>query len=735
MPATADDTRQPAHSVESSHPSLPSHSLSRSHSHSQSHSQSRSQNQSGGQSQSCVDEQHPQAIEIHSRDENATVMVSNVYGRLFQPPAAPADIPSSNTQPFDHVEMAAAADGQDHEQERQQGQDQDQKREKGQKEEEQAHMHCISTGATTSGLQSDGDAGGASIGMTDAPPTGPAAIELAVPRLKTPVLLPTQPQTVQNTVEIATKTPTSKNAAGPTGTEFLQAKGSRGGGSSRARAGRQGARSGRPPNINENPLLRRLECVMAVETGRLQMADACLQYEISARTFYRWVNSKSELIRLTGLSPEEFRNGVPTRRPVHVLMQRMPHKWRDRPSTPVGASASTVEKEGVGNMEKLQNDGQVLDANGGARMGDGGRSADAPMQLTRAVLPVVKKRRTGKRSARASREPIATPMTVGPLACSKEGEASAGHTGRKEEGATATIGANENRGDWRANGRGDVSNVVVGDTPSTNAGSPSGSPATVGKRRRTVELVNEQRDIDETEERDDTFPVAHRREERAAAATAAVNVGSCNSVGVVQGLNGSCGGLLKREEGNATTCTVNSGVRMHAYDHGNIGVATSCNPTATGRRQTRERGQLCIPESFVNKEYDTENPVATGLTLSTGKDGRTSSRNHDNKMPKSDSMPHSCYCRRTAVAAMTATASDVGTGTGADGKHRIVVSMGERKASFIWYPGTVTEDIKAVISRRFSLLPTVHWALFDHTEDEVVISPGVPSGCYNLIVL
>lgn len=70
-------------------------------------------------------------------------------------------------------------------------------------------------------------------------------------------------------------------------------------------------RPGRPPNINENSLMRRLECIMAVETGRMAMLDACQHYDISARTFYRWLRTKDRLIQLTGFTEDDFKNGPP----------------------------------------------------------------------------------------------------------------------------------------------------------------------------------------------------------------------------------------------------------------------------------------------------------------------------------------------------------------------------------------------------------------------------------------
>lgn len=57
--------------------------------------------------------------------------------------------------------------------------------------------------------------------------------------------------------------------------------------------------------------MRRLECVMAVESGRMTMLTACQQYDISARTFYRWLRNKDRLIELTGFTEDDFRNAPP----------------------------------------------------------------------------------------------------------------------------------------------------------------------------------------------------------------------------------------------------------------------------------------------------------------------------------------------------------------------------------------------------------------------------------------
>lgn len=76
-----------------------------------------------------------------------------------------------------------------------------------------------------------------------------------------------------------------------------------------------------------------------------------------------------------------------------------------------------------------------------------------------------------------------------------------------------------------------------------------------------------------------------------------------------------------------------------------------------------------------------------------------------------------------------------GNGSGSDfGKHRIEIMMGRRKVSIAWYEGARTEDIKAAISRRFALLPGTQWALMDKNLDEIVVSPGIPSGRYTLTV-
>lgn len=67
---------------------------------------------------------------------------------------------------------------------------------------------------------------------------------------------------------------------------------------------------GRPSNVNENPLIRRLECVLSVQTGRCSMTNACRAYDISARTFYRWLRDKPRLIQITGITEADFCSGA-----------------------------------------------------------------------------------------------------------------------------------------------------------------------------------------------------------------------------------------------------------------------------------------------------------------------------------------------------------------------------------------------------------------------------------------
>ncbi|KAI0563827.1 Trp repressor/replication initiator [Gracilaria domingensis] len=85
-------------------------------------------------------------------------------------------------------------------------------------------------------------------------------------------------------------------------------------------------RPGRPPNINENSLMRRLECIMAVDTGRMTMSEACQHFDISARTFYRWLRNKERLIELTGFTEDDFKHGPPPAERVALSDQihRMP---------------------------------------------------------------------------------------------------------------------------------------------------------------------------------------------------------------------------------------------------------------------------------------------------------------------------------------------------------------------------------------------------------------------------
>lgn len=85
--------------------------------------------------------------------------------------------------------------------------------------------------------------------------------------------------------------------------------------------GLSGRKRGRPPNINENSLIRRLECVLLVESGRVPLKEACQLYQISPRTFYRWLSSKDRLIQLTGHSQE---SAVKLQQAVHARLNADP---------------------------------------------------------------------------------------------------------------------------------------------------------------------------------------------------------------------------------------------------------------------------------------------------------------------------------------------------------------------------------------------------------------------------
>lgn len=72
----------------------------------------------------------------------------------------------------------------------------------------------------------------------------------------------------------------------------------------------------RIPQTNENTVQRRLECVLAVESGEITMSQACVAYDISSRTFYRWARSKSKLLELTTEKKEQAEAGSLTRQKI-----------------------------------------------------------------------------------------------------------------------------------------------------------------------------------------------------------------------------------------------------------------------------------------------------------------------------------------------------------------------------------------------------------------------------------
>ena len=89
---------------------------------------------------------------------------------------------------------------------------------------------------------------------------------------------------------------------------------------------------------------------MAVDSGRMTMLTACQQYDISARTFYRWLRNKERLIQLTGFTEEDFKNGtlqtdkeafpdqdahrMPPQRDVEANLPRLPNQPAVTPQDP-----------------------------------------------------------------------------------------------------------------------------------------------------------------------------------------------------------------------------------------------------------------------------------------------------------------------------------------------------------------------------------------------------------------
>lgn len=67
-------------------------------------------------------------------------------------------------------------------------------------------------------------------------------------------------------------------------------------------------------------------------------------------------------------------------------------------------------------------------------------------------------------------------------------------------------------------------------------------------------------------------------------------------------------------------------------------------------------------------------------------------------------------------------------------KHRIVVIHGADRKPIVWYDGALTADIKNIVMRHFKLPAGTFFTLRDHTGLEVTVSPGLPSGMYELLL-
>lgn len=387
---------------------------------------------------------------------------------------------------------------------------------------------------------------------------------------------------------------------------------------------------------------------MAVESGRMSMLSACQQYDISARTFYRWLRDKHRLIELTGFSEEDFRTNPP---------------WGPLPQQPPASHPQQADENHV----HLVHDPQPR-----------AESHDNLPRLSQ-PSPVVRKQSSNSASVAAVQTaPNGREMPLSYMGMKRRFP--------KGSDARAQYTTQEER--YRGGGGGGSASQAVyyarrsfTKMPSSkNMALQEGAAAVDRNVGRASSRMKRQHEWDQEPE-----PQFHGEER-------------------------TYGGIYEesRSDSPAEPYKRRKMIREQVLS----------GDEAIEVQQEDVRGDTMVDSPAHEVEYT--NGSGYGEKLRSHMGGRDVSQ----QRMAQRSGAHVQTGGRTAVDGIV---SDFG-------KHRIEIMMGRRKVSIAWYEGAQTEDIKAAISRRFALLPGTQWALMDKNLDEVIISPGVPSGRYTLTV-
>ena len=339
---------------------------------------------------------------------------------------------------------------------------------------------------------------------------------------------------------------------------------------------------------------------MAVESGRINMLTACQQYEISARTFYRWLRNKDRLIELTGFSEADFKNGSPLPDKdsfPHQNTQRMPSQRTDEAASSRMPSKDPPHGTYAGSKRRLprQTDKDTSNAN------------QNPTYYRRSFLKMPSQAKISRENAQQQQQ-------------------------RAVADAQSASQIREKPRETWPQPPGEIDTQFSQFEPNA----PS-SPDESFKRRKI------QKDDEPAPE---TVPDAN---DPLLVSTLQPDVTTGDDPPYVNG-------------------TVN-----HA--------------------QVADRGGG-VPSEGVEG-------LANGTPASPSPENEFTAPISETRLPR---------------------------------KHRLEIMMGRRKVCIAWFDGATSEDIKATIQRRFALLPGTQWALMDKVMDEIVISPGVPSGKYTLTV-